>query len=372
MVSMKRIPESIVEVFYRLNVKSEITTSHLKSAFRDILCDVDLSVRDVLLGAFLTSIMVKGAKLDEVVELLITAFELDNYSPMKSIELKTSSSRRLVGIAGSGKKGIKTINISTPSAILAASLGAFVAKSGSFSTSSITGSADFMHSVGVNINSSVEAMIDVLKITGLGFFSIENLIPKFDSAYGKKFYALNVLSFGLAALVSPVKFDTILFGLAHPDIEFSVKVLREFGMTNARVVSCTHDGIHFLDEVGIYGETRVIEMQNGYIGRVHNCSLIEKLKLPKYKPKHIAQGKTKKINVKYTVDALRGTGQIAHEDVICVNAANILYLSNVTEDLIEGYYQSKKAIKQGLAIDKLLEVIEKSNGDKKLLEKFMY
>ena len=72
--------------------------------------------------------------------------------------------------------------------------------------------------------------------TGFGAFTIENLLPKFDLVYAKRFYAPHALSFGLATLASPIRYDSFLYGLAHPNITLSVNVLKKFGIRNAMVV----------------------------------------------------------------------------------------------------------------------------------------
>lgn len=362
--------QKTLEVFYRLNVDADISCIQLSDAFTEILAFPNQSIRDILMGSFLTSIMVKKPNINEVITLLNTAFQLDSYSLDDAIEIKIPNGKKLIGTVGSGKKGVKTMNISTSSAIIASCLGAFIGKTGSSSTSSITGSADFIHEVGVNCSSNL-LMIETLKKTGFGFFSIEHLIPKFDKIYGGRFYAPHALSFGLAALVTPIKFDSLLFGLAHPNVEFAINVLKEYKIQNAMVVSSSHNDIHFLDEIGIFGTTRLVGMKNGIVGRVRNFLPTEELNLPHYSPIDIAQGKNVFSNVKYSTDVLKGKGQIAHEDIICINASNLLFLSGIAENLVEGFHQAKSVVKKGLPIQKLEEVITESNGDLKKLKRFI-
>lgn len=361
--------QCVSEVFYRLNVGAEISLTQLSDAFSEILNYQNQNIRDVLMGGFLTSIMVRKPSVKEVVTLLNTAFKLDSYSINDAIKIDLPKGKKLIGTVGSGKKGVKTMNISTPSAIIATSLGAYIAKTGSSSTSSVTGSADFMQEVGLK-HTSNEEMITTLQKTGFGFFSIENLIPNFDKIYGGRFYAPHALSFGLAALVTPIKFDDILFGLAHPDVEFAVKLLKEYKIKNAMIVSSTHDNIHFLDEIGIFGDTKLIGMLNGKIGRLRFFYPTEQLGLPKYSPKHIAQGENVYVNVKYSVDVLKGKGKKAHEDIICINAANLLYLSHLTENLVEGFHKAKDAVKKGLPFQKLEEMLCVSGSDLKKLNTY--
>lgn len=355
---------SIHELLYRLNVHAKYDMNLLKSAFREILNIKQNNLRNIMLGSLLTSLMTKNPSKEEVVALLEVAFEIDGYSPQKRKKLSLENGKKIITIVGSGKKGIKTINISTASALLAASMGAYVVKPGSCSTSSITGSSDFMEIVGVNKNLSLEDSINILKKCGFAFFSIEDLIPKFDKIYGGNFYVPHVLSFGLAALVCPVKTDVILYGLAHPNVELSLEVLKDFDIDNAMIVSSTDDDIHYIDEMGIFGTTRLIGTIDGKNnGKLLKFNPLTELGLPHYSSKDICQGKDKVENVKFILNVLSGKGIKAHEDIVCINCANILYLSGIVENLKDGYLKSKNAVKDGVGLKKLEEYIRLTGGD---------
>ena len=246
--------------------------------------------------------------------------------------------------------------------LLAASLGVYTAKAVSHSTSSLTGSADFLENVGCKLNISTRKMQEIIKETKFGAFRIEGLLPKFDSVYGQKFIAPHALSFGLAALASPIKYDTFLYGLAHPNIELCLEVLKEFGIKDVMVASTTHDGIHFLDEMGVYGITKIKGMINGKIGYTKEFNPLIELNLSKYQPKDICEGKDKKENIQLVIDVLKGKGEKAREDIICINAGTILYLAKRVKDLKEGYNLAKEAIKQGLPYKKLIEFINATGG----------
>lgn len=355
--------KNLKEMLYRLNVNSKYDLKLLSKAFSEILNIKNNDIRNTMLGSFLTALMTKNPTVDEVVALLKEAFKLDNYNPMNRKQIMINN-HKVITLAGSGKKGVKTINISTASALLAASLGSYVVKPGSKSTSSITGSADFMEIVGVNKNISLEQSIEILKKCGFTFFSIEDVIPNFDKIYGGNFYAPHVLSFGLAALICPVKTDAILYGLAHPNVELSLEVLKKFKCKNALIVSSTDDGIHFIDEMGIYGNTRIIGTTDGKTnGGILNFNPIKELNLPKYTSKDIEQANNQIDNIKYILNVLSGNGLEAHEDIVCINCANILYLSEIVSNYKEGYKMAKKAIKTGQGLKKLIEYVKLTGGN---------
>lgn len=363
---------SVKELLYRLNVNSKYDLYLLENAFKEILNVEDVNVRNTLLGSLLTALMTKNPTKEEVTVLLKVAFSIDNYNPYNRKLINVGKNKKTVTIVGSGKKGIKTINISTASAFLAASIGAYVVKPGSFSTSSITGSADFIDMIGAKKNISLDESISILKKCGFAFFEIEDIIPKFDKIYGGNFYAPHVLSFGLAALVCPIKTDVTLYGVAHPNVELALDVLKKFGLTNAMVVSSTDDDIHFIDEMGIFGTTRLIGTTDGINnGQLLTFNPLKELGLPKYTSKDIKQGDNRIENVRHILKALKGEGAPAHEDIICINCSNILYLSGLVKDLKEGFKLSKTAIKTGQGLKKIEEFVLLTGGNLNNLRKIL-
>jgi anthranilate phosphoribosyltransferase len=352
----------ISEVLYRLNVQADIDPLLLELAFDKILADPKLIARDVQLAALLTGIMAKGPKKEEIIALLNSSFKLDHFDPRKRKFIKLPPGNILVGAIGSGKKGFKTMNISTPALLVAASLGAYTAKSVSSSTSSITGSADFLELCGAKLDVPFNQMKKIVVNVGFGAFKIENLLPKFDKIYGNKFFAPHALSFGLAALASPIAYDSFLYGLAHPNVDLCLDVLKHFGVKDVMVASTTQDDIHFLDEMGIYGLTKIRGIQNRTIGSLKCFNPLRELNLPKYGPQDIAEGKTPQQNVKLAVDVLKGRGEKAREDIICINAATLLYLAKKVRNLKEGYILAKDAVSKGKPYNKLLEFIIATGG----------
>ena len=355
-----KLMTEVRDVLYQLNQRHEIPSDLLQLAFRGVLEQDDERARDVLLGQLLTGMMVKGPTVSEVHALLTVALSFDGVLQHPKVRPNLPEGRKLVAAVGSGKKGIKTINITTPAMITAASLGAYVAKPGSSSTSSLTGSADLIRALGAHVDLPLQQAVRVLEKTGIGFYCIENRIPEFDKRYGGRFHAPHALSFGLAALVNPLEVDRLLYGLSHPDLELSAKVLREFGILNAMVVTSTSDGIHYVDEVGVSGETRMIQMTDGGI---HKPAVLKPadLSLPDYRPESIAQGRNIEENVQFARNVLSGDGASAHEDVVAVNAGMLLYLSGLVEGIREGYFQAKGALRKGRAMDKLQEFVECTN-----------
>lgn len=353
--------KAILEVIYRINVGREIENSLLEEAMMEMFISEN-EINDVLYGALFTGLMGKKIDSSAIASMLKCIFKLDNYN--RDIVPINSSSKKVIEYIGSGKKGIKTINISSVSAIVAASAGACVLKKGSSSTSSVTGSADFMSMLGAK-KQNIDQVNNALESIGLAFIGIEDIIPKFDSIYGGKFYSPHILSFGLAALVTSLRGDILLYGLSHPDTDLSIKVLKEFGIKDAMVISNTTDGIHFIDEMGISGITKLVGMHDGVIGNTISFNPCEKLGLPSGAIKDISQEKKPLDNVKKALNILKGKGTENQERVIAINAANILYLADKASGLEEGYFLALEEIRSRRPLKLIEEYVAFTGGDMK-------
>lgn len=357
------------EAIYRINVGLNLTKEIAYSSFREALLLKNPGERGIFMGILLNGVMAKKPTVEEAVGFIQAAFSFDDFDPTKLD--KFNLGKKVIGMSGSGKKGIKSMNISSTAAIVASSLGVNIAKPCSGSTSSLTGSADFIENLGANINVSAKKMTAILKKTGLGFFKIENQIPRFNSLYGGKFYVPHVLSLGLAGMILPFKLDSMLYGLAHPNVELSARVFQNFGYKNVMVVTTTDDGVHFLDELGSFGTTSIIGIRDGNLGKLVNIKTSDILNFPNYTRELIKPGFNKEDNIGLAVKVLNGKGEPAREDIVCVNAATLLYLAGKAEDLKEGYLYAKQAIKKGLPIEKVKDFIRATAGNTQLLDKYL-
>jgi anthranilate phosphoribosyltransferase len=266
-------------------------------------------------------------------------------------------------VAGSGKKGVKTINISTPATIVAASCGTQIVKPCSRSTSSLTGSSDFFTYLGGEFKNTEETCRDFYK-TNIGFFSIEGLIPKFDAIYGGKALTPTALSYALPAMINPIKTNSILYGLSLPNIKTSIHSLHELGYDNVVVANTSDDNKKFVDEIGLFRYNNLVHGRNSEdYDEVIVGDPAKMLKLKsRYAIDSILQKESITQNIKASVDVLKGKGEDVHKEIIAVNAGSIMYLANLVENFREGYLLALKEIYTGRPFDKLQEIVTTSGG----------
>lgn len=349
-LNKNNVGDTLQELLFQNNAPQD----NIIRAFDNILNSKSNSIRDVQLSALFYLIMKSNPTPELIYNMLQTAFSMDHFKPL-SIQLEGIDS--ITCVAGSGKKRVKTLNISTFSAITAATVGINIIKPGSTSVSSKLGSADLMQFLGLPIYEDKHLISKMIKSTNIAFFKVENVIPKFDSVYGGKFLTVNPLSFALPALLSPIKYDQLLYGLTHPCIELSVQVMNRFGLQNLMVVtSSDHENLN-IDEMGLFRNNYYIKQKNGYSNGKVNFSPEKELGISPYKLDQIVTRNSPTENLLIMLNALQGKGESVFVDILSINAAAILSLTNKVENIREGFYLSRKLLYRGDVFEKLLQIV---------------
>jgi len=356
----------ISEVFYRLNIGAPLDEDLLAEAFELILTDPHVKARDTQLGAFLTGLMVRKPSVREILLLIRTALNIDG---LKRFRPTLPSNELLIGVAGSGKKGLKTFNISSAACFVASALGVYIAKPGSSATSSVSGSKDLVHALGAVLLETPE-MIDVMQRTKLGIFPIEDQIPRFDSVYGGKIFGPTPLSFGLPAIVNPLACDAVYYGLAHPNVELAQATLQGLGFENAMVVTSSKDSVHYIDELSTLSLNRIAIIENGTLLPV-NDKIVKSLGIASDDTSGLEAKDSLFENVQYVLKVLKGKGPENAVKTVALNAAGILLLSRKVETLAEGFNQSLLAIDSGVAYEQMCRFVEATGGTTKTITNLM-
>lgn len=358
---------SILEFLYRMNLNFEISDDLIIRAYQEILEIKDKEKSNIFISTLFTYLMINKKNSRLIAKLLEKSFEKDRFIPYCE-NLNAKNKNPIILLAGSGKKGIKTINISTTSAIVAISLGANIIKPCSKATSSMSGSFDFLNMVGVNTQLNIEDTKKLFDETRFGIFAIEKLIPNFDRVYGDVFYAPNILSYGLAALICPIKPDIVLYGIANKDMKISGKILRKYNVNRYRIISSEIDEILYMDELNIFGKSYVLDNDMSQ-KHIYDFQTILNLNKYNYNIDSIKQSNNKIDNIRIALNILKGDCDTAYGKVVALNAGNILQLSGIVDTFEEGYYKALEKINTGECIYELEKIIISSGGDiNKLLQ----
>lgn len=169
----------------------------------------------------------------------------------------------LIDTCGTGGDGIGTINISTLSAIVLASLGLPVAKHGNRAVSSTTGSADILESLGLKLNLNHTGVAQNLSKHKMTFLFAPQWHPamKYAAPVRKAIGVRTVFNI-LGPLTNPAPITHQMVGVFN--MSFMSPVAEAMATQNRKGGFVVHsqDG---LDEISPEGNTHFIQINNGKV-----------------------------------------------------------------------------------------------------------
>jgi anthranilate phosphoribosyltransferase len=181
------------------------------------------------------------------------------------LRVVTEAPDRLVDTCGTGGGRIRTMNISTAAALVAAGAGIPVAKHGNRSFTSRSGSADVLEALGVGVDLSPEGAASVLERVGLVFLFAPTYHPamRHAAAARRELGVATVMNL-VGPLANPAGVSRQVVGVSearHGELVASAMV--RLGTVHGLVV---HGEIG-LDEISPVGTTTIWEVREGAIGR---------------------------------------------------------------------------------------------------------
>ena len=295
------------------------------------------------IGSLLTALSMKGETAEEIAGFAET---------MRSKADRVDTDRYgLLDTCGTGGDGADTFNISTASAIVAASGGIRVAKHGNRAMSSKSGSADVLEALGVNIQLDSRQAADCLNRTGICFMFAQNYHQSMKHAAGpRKELGFRTVFNVLGPLTNPAGADRQLLGVFdRSKTELLARVMQALGLKRGLVVGSL-DG---LDEISVSAPTRVTELRNGAL-QSYEVTPAE-LGLGTYTMKDVAGGDAH-ANAEIIRSILQGS-RGACRDIVLANAGACFYVADRCASLREGAAMAAEAIDSGRAFRKLEELI---------------
>ena len=213
-------------------------------------------VKDSQLGSLLTALSIKGESIEEIAGAAIVMRD-------KSENINVSRTETIVDTCGTGGDGANTFNISTAAAFVVAGCGLTVAKHGNKAVSSLSGSADVLRCLGVNIDADKLTVEKCLDEIGIGFLFAPMMHGAMKYAAGvRRELGFRTIFNLLGPLTNPAGANAQVIGIYDSSrLKQIASVLELLGTRHAFVVH-GNDG---LDEITLTGETKVCELTNGQI-----------------------------------------------------------------------------------------------------------
>lgn len=296
-----------------------------------------------VLESFLKAWNSKGVSDDEVY-----FFAKIMRNRMKRIE---TSDATLVELVGTGGSSIKTFNISTAAALVAAGSGLKVAKHGNRAATSHSGSADVLTALGVNISGGAEAAESCFAKTGICFM----FAPKFHSlslqlANARKRLNAPTIFNNLGPLCNPAAAGHQVVGVWDKQLlHRTASALQRLSTSRSWVVNGSG-----LDEITIEGVTLVREVLPEGISEFEITPEdfgIEQTSL--HGLKNMGPSASAGLIIQVLNNEKQGT---AAENIVLINAAAAIYIAGLSPTLPEAFQQARASLRDGAAMAKLQDL----------------
>lgn len=276
-----------------------------------------------LSGAILAAIQAKGVSPDELVGM---ARVLQSQSVGGQGSLPTPDTRAggvtpplhipLIDTCGTGGDGASTFNISTSVAFVVAAAGVKVAKHGSRSASSKTGSADVLEALGINLTANPEKVRAAVNEVGITFLFAPGWHPALKAVAAlRKTLKVRTIFNLLGPLVNPMRPTGQIIGVYSPHLlETVVQALSQLGTRNAIALH----GREKLDEGGLADATDLAILRNQQV----STAVINPQELGlTLAPTEALRGGEVQENLEILKAVLQGKGTKAQQEVVALNAA---------------------------------------------------
>ena len=328
--------------------KNDLSRQQSYDMFKQVLLNQQ---PDLQQGAFLAALTSKGETPQEIAGAWQAIVELDTTPVSRDFGVP------IVENSGTGMDRLKTFNVSSAAAIVAAAGGVRLARHGARALTSTCGTVDLLEAIGIDVECDVHTVENSIEHAGIGLFN--GMSPKVHPQSLARI--LSQIRFGstlniAASLASPCRPTHALRGVYSKNIISHVSdVMKEIGYQRAIVVhgldAANENG---MDELSTIGESVVSEFFPD--GTDITYSIVPEdvgLQRTDY-DKIAAIGDIRSEAVRF-LKVICGVDYPECIDIACLNAGAIFYLIGKVDSIKEGVVYSKELIDTKAALNKLCE-----------------
>lgn len=296
---------------------------------------------------FLLDLRERGEKIEE-----ITAAT----KVMREKSSKVSAPDNAIDTCGTGGSGSGKYNISTAASLVAAGVGAVIAKHGNRALSSKSGSSQVLEELGVKLDIGPKKITECIEKSNIGFMFAPNHHPamKYVGPVRQRLKVRTIFNI-LGPLSNPANVKKQLIGVFDKKwLEPMAETLRNLGSQRALLVN----GSDGFDELTTTGASYVAELNNGNIKTYEINPVKLGLKLSKFDD---LIGADPKHNAKKIINLLEGE-KGPYRDIVLLNSAAALYVDGRVKNLKDGISMSENSIDNGNAKIALNNLVRTSNS----------
>jgi anthranilate phosphoribosyltransferase len=331
---------NIQQALNNLLAKHNLSSTDMQAVMRSIMQGEATSAQ---IAGFMIALRMKGESVDEIAA---AAQVMRDLSSKVVIDIDN-----LVDTCGTGGDGSSTFNVSTASALVAASAGVKIAKHGNRSVSSKCGSADVLEALGVKLDLSPEQVSACVQQVGIGFmFAPMHHSSMKHAITPRKELGVRTLFNLLGPLTNPAGAKRQVLGVFSDDwLEPIAQVLKALSAQHVLVVHA-QDG---LDELSIAGPSNVCELRDGNISRYQVTPEemgLERASLDLIKVNDVQESVA-------MIRALLAGESGAAADIVALNAGAAIYVAGISKDLSAGVSLAQQQLASGEAAQTLQQLV---------------
>ncbi len=321
----------------KIKDKQNLSFDESKQAFQILM---EGKANDQEIFDFLTLLSAKGEASEEIAGGVYVLRD-------KSKRVKVDD---CIDTCGTGGDGMNTLNISTASALLLASMGIKVAKHGNKAVSSKCGSGDVLEALNIKINLEPHEIEDQINKNNFGFMFAPNYhsAMKFVGPTRKKIGKRTIFNM-IGPLSSPALVKRQVVGVYDKKLlKIFANALNNLDIKFAWIVN-SKDG---LDEISPYSETNIIQLKDKKITEITINPKELNIKADKFKN---LVGDDSQFNAKKIINIFKGEDS-DFSKAVCLNTAAGLIVSEKYENFQFAYDHARNFIKSGAPYDYLMKI----------------
>ena len=325
------------QILEKLKKKENLSFEESKSAFELLMTG---KANEDQIYDFLTLLSNKGEVADEIAG---GVYVLRDKSKRVSVS-------DCIDTCGTGGDGMNTLNISTASALLLASMGTKVAKHGNKAVSSKCGSGDVLEALKIKIDLEPKDIENEINNNNFGFMFAPNYhsAMRFVGPVRKKIGKRTIFNM-IGPLSNPALVTRQVIGV------FDKKLLKIFaeGLKNLDIkfawIVNSEDG---LDEISPYAKTNIMQLRDGQISEISIDPKSLNVNAEKFEN---LIGDDAKFNAEKMINVFKGEDN-DFSKAVCLNAAAGLIVGEKCSEFSEAYSQTREHILSGKTFQHLEKI----------------
>ena len=328
---------SMKQFIEKIRNKENLSFEESKAAF-ELLMEGKAEEQEIF--DFLTLLSIKGEASDEIAG---GVFVLRNKSKRVNVD-------NCVDTCGTGGDGMNTLNISTASALLLASMGVKVAKHGNKAVSSKCGSGDVLEALNIKINLEPNEIESQINKNNFGFMFAPNYhsAMKFVGPTRKKIGKRTIFNM-IGPLSSPALVKRQVVGVFDKKLlKIFANALNNLDIKFAWIVN-SEDG---LDEISPYAKTNIIQLKDNKISEITVDPKELNVNADKFEN---LVGDDAKFNANKIIDIFKGEDN-DFSKAVCLNTAAGLIVNETHKNFADAYSNARKHILSSKVINYLEKI----------------